>query len=137
MNNQSSSDSSHSLGFPWFEEDNFSGWLIQFKAHLRRSDAVAPVLGPRPAVPLDQQGQPVALDQAQARNLVTNQSVYDKADNVAFSDLMKACRLNAKRSLSRRARIFLVPGISLVVSNYVSIRLTRSKRRLIWFSIIL
>ena len=29
----------HDPGFPWFEENNFNGWLIQFKAHLRKVGA--------------------------------------------------------------------------------------------------
>jgi hypothetical protein len=32
-----STTSEKDLGFPWFEDHNFSGWLIQFKAHLKKS----------------------------------------------------------------------------------------------------
>ena len=33
------SSAEHDPGFPWFEENNFNGWLIQFKAHLREVGA--------------------------------------------------------------------------------------------------
>ena len=87
-------------GFPWFEEANFNGWLFQFRAHLRRSGSLVAIEGTRPS-DLDDQGQPLVLNQAQRRTLDAEQSAYDVADNIAFADLVKACRKNLKtKSLS-------------------------------------
>jgi hypothetical protein len=91
-----STESTSNVGFPWFEERNYSGWFIQFKAHLRRTDSLAPLENPRPVAPIDAQGVPVVMNAAQSRALLANQAAYDKADNIAFSELMKACRRNPK-----------------------------------------
>ena len=92
-------DSSSSAGFPWFEEKNFNGWLVQFRAHLRMTNSHAVLDSPRPTPPEDAEGQLVELNQAQRRQLVTDQTQYDAADNIAYSELMKACRLNLKTKM--------------------------------------
>ena len=38
----------------------------------------------------------ILLNAAQRRVLGKQQAKYDKLDNIAYSDLMKACRLNPK-----------------------------------------
>jgi hypothetical protein len=96
MNSDPSNSFNSSQGFPWFEENNFSGWLVQFQAHLRRSNSLVALQEPRPLPPVDAAGQSVAQNNAQRQALLRLQSAYDQADNYAFSDLMKACRLNAK-----------------------------------------
>ena len=93
--NQSSSDNDSSAGFPWFEERNYPGWLIQFKAHLRKTGSHFVLDNPRPD-DLDANGVPQVLTNQQRRALETQQSEYDKADNIAYSELMKALRLNPK-----------------------------------------
>ena len=90
------SNDNTTASFPWFEEENFTGWFIQFKAHLRRTDSLVAIMGPRPEAPLGADGQPQVLNQAQTRDLTTRQEEYDAADNIAFSDLMKACRKNPR-----------------------------------------
>ena len=94
--NQSSSDNDSSAGFPWFEERNYPGWLIQFKAHLRKTGSHFVLDNPRPD-DLDANGVPQVLTNQQRRALETQQSEYDKADNIAYSELMKALRLNQKQ----------------------------------------
>ena len=91
----SDSDQSSSADFPWFEEKNFTGWLVQFRAHLRKTNSHSAIAGPRPS-DRDAQDQPLVLTQAERRHLVTSQTQYDAADNIAYSELMKACRLNPK-----------------------------------------
>ena len=44
-------------GFPWFEEQNFTYWLVQFRAHLRKSSAHVVLDRPRSS-DLDAQGNP-------------------------------------------------------------------------------
>ena len=46
MNSTSTND--HDAGFSWFEPNNFSGWLIQFRAHLRRTNSDFVLDGPPP-----------------------------------------------------------------------------------------
>ena len=36
-------------GFPWLEEQNFTGWLVQFRAHLRKAGAHVVLDRPRPS----------------------------------------------------------------------------------------
>ena len=47
-----------SLVFPFFEELNFAGWLIQFKAHPRRYDADDVLETP---IPMDRDANGVPL----------------------------------------------------------------------------
>lgn len=82
-------------GFPWFEEKNFAGWLIQFKAHLRKTGSHVALDRPRPS-DKDQAGVPIPMNAAQRRAYEQECAEYDGKDNVAFSDLMKACRVNPR-----------------------------------------
>ena len=72
-------------GFPWFEENNFNGWLIQFKAHLRKVGAHVVLDQPRPA-DVDAAGVPIPMNAQQRRALLIDQQTeYDKFDNIAYS----------------------------------------------------
>ena len=73
--------------------------LHWFKAHLRRTDSLAPIMGARPTPPLDAAGVAIPQNQAMGRAMGIAQAAYDKADNIAFSDLMKACRRNPKTKI--------------------------------------
>ena len=89
------SSAEHDPGFPWFEENNFNGWLIQFKAHLRKVGAHVVLNQSRPA-DVDAAGVPIPMNAQQRRALVDQQAGYDKLDNIAYSELMKAFRANPK-----------------------------------------
>ena len=82
------SSAEHDPGFPWFEENNFNCWLIQFKAHLRKVGAHVVLNQSRPA-DVDAAGVPIPM-----KDLIDRQTEYDKLDNIAYSELMKACRAN-------------------------------------------
>lgn len=82
-------------GFPWFEENNFSGWLIQFKAHLRKVGAHLILEQERPK-DIGPNGEPLQMNAQQRRAYEVSLAEYDKLDNIAYSELMKACRLNPK-----------------------------------------
>ena len=82
-------------GFPWFEEQNFTGWLVQFRAHLRKAGAHVVLDRPRPS-DLDAQGNPIPMNAQQRRTFNDEVAEYDRLDNIAFSELMKACRQNVK-----------------------------------------
>lgn len=82
-------------GFPWFEDQNFSGWLIQFQAHLRKTNSHTVLDHPRPD-DVDPNGNPIQMNQAQRQRFQRERDAYDEKDNIAFSELMKACRLNPK-----------------------------------------
>ena len=59
------SDSEHAdLGFPWFEEKSFSGWLAQFTAHLRKTASHSVLDRPRPQ-DTDAAGVPIPMNAAQ------------------------------------------------------------------------
>ena len=58
--------STDTSGFPYFEEDNFLGWLVSMKAHLRKQKRAHICLEqPPPKPPVDDAGNPVPLTQAQ------------------------------------------------------------------------
>ena len=80
-------------GFPWFEEQNFTGWLVQFGAHLRKAEMRTK--RPRPS-DLDAQGNPIPMNAQKRRTFNDEVAEYDRLVNIAFSELMKACRQNAK-----------------------------------------
>ena len=83
------------VGFPWFKKQNFTDWLVQFRAHLRKSGAHVALDRPRPT-DLDAQGNPIPMNAQQRRTFNDEVAEYDRLDNIAFSDLMKACRPNPK-----------------------------------------
>jgi hypothetical protein len=82
-------------GFPWFEELNFAGWFIQMKAHLRQSGAHKVLSTERPK-DTDAQGVPIRMNAQQRQDFQAELDEYNRLDNIAFSELMKACRLNPK-----------------------------------------
>ena len=63
-------------GFPWFEEKNFAGWLIQFKAHLRKTGSRVALYRPRPS-DKDQAGVPIPMNAAQRRAYEQECAEYD------------------------------------------------------------
>ena len=96
-----SSSKDNDVGFPWFEEQNFTGWLVQFRAHLRQSGAHVVLDRPRPS-DLDAQGNPIPMNAQQRRTFNDEVAEYDRLDNLAFTDLKKACRQNVKvKNLSK------------------------------------
>ena len=40
-----SSSKESDAGFPWFEKQNFTGWLVQFRGHLRKAGANVVLIG--------------------------------------------------------------------------------------------
>ena len=50
---------------------------------------------PRPS-DLDAQGNPIPMNAQQRRTFNDEVAEYDRQDNIAFSELMKACRQNVK-----------------------------------------
>ena len=82
-------------GFPWFEEQNFTGWLVQFRAHLCKAGAHVVLDRPRPS-DLDAQGNPIPMNAQQRRTFNDEVAKYNRLDNIAFSELIKACRQNVK-----------------------------------------
>ena len=83
------------VGFPWFEEQNFTGWLVQFCAHLRKAGAHVFLDQPRPS-DLDAQGNPIPMNAQQRRTFNDEVAEYNRLDNIALSELIKACRQNVK-----------------------------------------
>ena len=59
-----SSSKDSDIGFPWFEEQNFTGWLAQFCAHLQKSGAQVALDWPRPT-DLDAQGNHIPMNAQQ------------------------------------------------------------------------
>ena len=85
----------HDSGFYWYEENNISGWLFQFKFHLRKVGGHVVLNQPRPA-DVDVAGDPIPLNAQQQRALVDQQVEYDKMDYTPYSELIKACCANPK-----------------------------------------
>ena len=50
---------------------------------------------PRPSV-LDAQGNPIPMNAQERRTFNDEVAEYDRLDNIALSDIMKACRQNLK-----------------------------------------
>ena len=86
-------------GFPWFEEQNFTGWLVQICAHLRKAGAHVVLDRPRPS-DLDAQGNPIPMNAQQRRTFNDEVAEYDRLDNIAFSELMKGYGRADRRSNS-------------------------------------
>ena len=80
---RSSQESDHD--FQWFEDQNITGWLVKFKARkdddLKRS---------RPS-DLDTKGNLIPMNA-----LYDDLAEYDRLDDIAFLDLMKACSQSPK-----------------------------------------
>ena len=88
-------------GFPWFEEQNITGWLVQFRVHLCKAGAHVVLDRPRPS-DLDAQENPIPMNAQQRRTFNDEVAEYDRLDNIAFSELMKASRQNVKVKTSQK-----------------------------------
>ena len=66
------SSAEHDPGFPWFEENYFNDWLIQFNAHLRKVGAHVVLNQSRPAN-VDAAGVPIPMNTQQQRALIDQQ----------------------------------------------------------------
>ena len=61
---------------------------------------------PRP-FDLDAQGNPIPMNAQQRRTFNDEVAEYDRLDNIAFSDLIKACRQNVKvKNLSETGEFY-------------------------------
>jgi hypothetical protein len=79
-------------GFPFFEEDNYLGWLVHYKA-LLRSPEYPPLFEACPKAPMDETVDPpvpVAVSPAERAALKRRQDEWVVKDNICFSTLMKA-----------------------------------------------
>jgi hypothetical protein len=91
----STSTSEFDKSFPYFEENNFTGWLVQFKAHLRQYDADEVLDTPIPK-DVDANGAPIPMTARERADFVRDLNSYKEKDRIAYSHIMKACRLNPK-----------------------------------------
>ena len=70
---------------------------IIVRAHLRKQNRAHEVLDkPVPHPPVDEEGNPVPMNQAQRTNFQNELKEYMQKDDIAFSDLMKACTRSPK-----------------------------------------
>jgi hypothetical protein len=116
-----SSNDDHKDSFPYFESDNYHGWFIQFKSHCRGIGAHL-ALKARPTHPVDVNGNPSVLNQAQARALAKLQATWDEHDDKAFSALMKACIKDPKTKKLTETEDFehALPLLNRLEERYVS-----------------
>ena len=89
------STSDRDTAFPFFEELNFAGWLIQFKAHLRRYGAEHVLDTPIPS-DKDANGVLIAMNARERADFERNLKEYKEKDNIDIPELMKACYKNPK-----------------------------------------
>ena len=87
--------SDHDSAFPFFEELNFTGWLIQFKAHLRRYDADDVLDTPIPT-DRDANGVPIVMNARDRQQFDRDLAAYKAKDKIAYPEIMKACYKNLK-----------------------------------------
>jgi hypothetical protein len=84
--------------FPYFEEHNFSGWLIQFKAMLREHDCDEIIETPIPK-DVDANGNPIPMNARERKDFNRELRAHKEKDKIAYARIMKACRLNLKTKL--------------------------------------
>ena len=89
------SASDNDSAFPFFEELNFAGWLIQFKAHLRRFDADDVLDTPIPK-DHDANGVPIVMNARDRQQFDRELAAYKAKDKIAYPEIMKACYKNLK-----------------------------------------
>jgi hypothetical protein len=89
------SASDNDSAFPFFEELNFAGWLIQFKAHLRRFDADDVLDTPIPK-DHDANGVPIVMNARDRQQFDRDLAAYKAKDKIAYPEIMKACYKNLK-----------------------------------------
>jgi hypothetical protein len=118
---QMSSKDDFKDAFPYFESNNFHGWLIQFKSHCRGIGAHL-ALKPRPVPPVDANGFPLVLNAAQARQLAQLQEIWDEHDHKAFSALMRACIKDPKTKKLTETEDFehALPLLTRLEERYLS-----------------
>lgn len=85
----------HDKSFPYFEESNFTGWLIQFKAILREFDCDEIIETPIPK-DVDANGAPIPMNARERAEFERKLKDYKDKDKFAYPRLMRACRLNPK-----------------------------------------
>ena len=81
--------------FPTFEENNFNGWLTQFRAHLRRYGAEEVLDTPMPS-DKDANGNPIPMNARDRAEFDRQVKENKEKDNIAYPELMKACYKNPK-----------------------------------------
>jgi hypothetical protein len=101
--------------FPYFEEHNFSGWLIQFKAMLREHDCDEIIETPIPK-DVDANGNPIPMNARERQDYNRELRAYKEKDKIAYARIMKACRLNPKTKL-------LCESGTLKTANEILVRL--------------
>jgi hypothetical protein len=101
--------------FPYFEEHNFSGWLIQFKAMLREHDCDEIIETPIPK-DVDANGNPIPMNARERQDFNRDLRAYKEKDKIAYARIMKACRLNPKTKL-------LCESGTLKTANEILVRL--------------
>ena len=82
-------DIEHDKSFPYFEEHNFSGWLIQFKAMLREHDCDEIIDTPIPK-DVDANGNPIPMNARERQDFTRELKAYKEKDKIAYARIMKA-----------------------------------------------
>jgi hypothetical protein len=82
-------------GFPYFEENIFSGWLIQFKAMLREFDCDEIIETPIPK-DVTANGISIVMNARERADYERKLREYKAKDKLAYPKIMKACRVNPK-----------------------------------------
>jgi hypothetical protein len=95
--------------------------FIQFKSHCRGIGAHL-ALKAHPTHPVDVNGNPLVLNQAQARALAKLQATWDEHDDKAFSALMKACIKDPKTKKLTETEDFehALPLLNRLEERYLS-----------------
>ena len=103
-----SSSKKSDAGFPWFEEQNFTGWLVQFRAHLRKSGAHVVLDWPRPSH-LDAQGNPIPMNAQQRWTFNDGLSMIGSITLLSWSLWKRAVRMwrwkTSRKQASWRQRL--------------------------------
>ena len=82
------SASDNDSAFPFFEELNFAGWLIQFKAHLRRFDADDVLDTPIPK-DHDANGVPIVMNARDRQQFDRDLAAYKAKDKIAHPEIFE------------------------------------------------
>jgi hypothetical protein len=76
--------------FPYFEEHNFSCWLIQFNAMLREHDCDEIIETPIPKDVDANNGNPIHMNARERQDLNRELRAYKEKDKIAYARIMKA-----------------------------------------------
>jgi hypothetical protein len=85
----------HDKIFPYYEDHNFSDWLVQLKDILRELDFDEVIETPIPK-DVDAAGAPIPMNVREQQDFNRELWAYKELDKVAYARIMKACRLNPK-----------------------------------------